>query len=55
MLVNTKSLILYYGPKFGLKYHKTNINKIYSFIYLELVWKIKFNNENMIKNQNNKF
>jgi hypothetical protein len=31
-MVNTKSLILYFGLKFGLKYNKTNTNKVYSFI-----------------------
>jgi len=30
-MVNTKSLILYYGLKFGLKCNKTNTNKICSF------------------------
>ncbi len=30
-LVSTKSLILYFGLKFGLKYNKTNINKVCSF------------------------
>jgi len=32
-MVNTKSLVLYFGLKFGLKYNKTNTNTIYSFKY----------------------
>jgi len=31
-MINTKSLILYFGLKYGLKCNKTNINKVYSFI-----------------------
>jgi hypothetical protein len=31
-MVNTKSLILYFGLKYGLKCNKFNINKSYSFI-----------------------
>ncbi len=30
-MVNTKSLILYYGLNFRLKYNNTNTNTIYSF------------------------
>jgi hypothetical protein len=30
-MVNIKSLILYYGLKYGLKYNKTHINTICSF------------------------
>jgi len=32
-LVNIKSLILYFGLKFGLKYNKNNNNKVCSFRY----------------------
>jgi hypothetical protein len=31
-MVNTKSLILYFGLKFGLKCNKTKSNKVCSFI-----------------------
>jgi hypothetical protein len=30
-MVNTKSLILYFGLKSGLKCNKTNTNKVYTF------------------------
>jgi hypothetical protein len=48
-VVNTKSLILYFGLKFGLKYNETNTKSLFIQIYLELVSKFKSNNESMIK------
>jgi hypothetical protein len=49
LLVNTKSLNLYFGLKFELKYNKTNTNTIYSSNLLRTSFKLKSNNENMIK------
>jgi hypothetical protein len=46
-MINKK--FLYFGLKSRLKSNKTNTNKVYSFIYLEQILKLKSNNESIIK------